>query len=201
MPTAHILPHWTWPGREGRLTPVHVYANGDEATLYVNGKSQGRRLKDEALRFMWNNVRYEPGEVKVIVMKDGKFWAKAVRRTAGPAARLEAAADRTTLKGLQDLAYVSLALRDRQGTVVPEADVELTFTASGAVEVIGVCNGDPTDWTGFQAGRQKTFHGLCQAVVRVREGATGPGALVATGGGLSAKVDFTVLPDGEGLKE
>ena len=201
VPTAHILPHWTWPGREGRLTPVHVYANGDEATLYVNGKPQGRRVKDEALRFMWNNVRYEPGEVKVIVMKDGKFWAKAVRRTAGPAARLEAAADRTTLKGLQDLAYVSLALRDRQGTVVPEADVELTFTASGAVEVIGLCNGDPTDWTGFQAGRQKTFHGLCQAVVRVREGATGPGSLVATGGGLSAKVDFTVLPDGEGLKE
>ncbi len=71
---------------------------------------------------------------------------------------------------------------------------ELTFTASGAVEVIGVCNGDPTDWTGFQAGRQKTFHGLCQAVVRVREGATGPGSLVATGGGLSAKVDFTVMP-------
>ena len=51
------------------------------------------------------------------------------------------------------------------------------------------------------AGRQKTVHGLCQAVVRVREGATGPGALVATGGGLSAKVDFTVLPDGVGLKE
>lgn len=195
VPTAHILPHWTWPGREGRLTPVHVYSNGDEAALYVNGKLQGRRRRGEALRFMWNNVRYEPGVVKVVVTKDGKPWASAVRLTAGPAARLTAAADRTSLRGLQDLAYVTLALRDARGTVVPESDVELTFEASGAVEVIGVCNGDPTDWTGFQAGRQRTFHGLCQAVVRVREGASGPGALVVTGGGLTAKVGFTVAAD------
>ncbi len=192
MPTAHILPHWTWPGREGRLTPVHVYANGDEATLYVNGKPQGRRVKDEALRFMWNNVRYEPGEVKVVVKKGGEVWATAVRRTAGPAVRLEATADRTTLRGLQDLAYVALALRDARGTVVPEADVELAFEAGGAVELIGVCNGDPTDWTGFQAGRQKTFHGLCQAVLRVREGRRGAGWLTARGGGLDARLSFEV---------
>lgn len=192
VPTAHILPHWTWPGREGRLTPVHVYANGDEATLYVNGKPQGRRVKDEALRFMWNNVRYEPGEVKVVVKKGGKVWATAVRRTAGPAVRLEATADRTTLRGLQDLAYVALALRDARGTVVPEADVELAFEAGGAVELIGVCNGDPTDWTGFQAGRQKTFHGLCQAVLRVREGRRGAGWLTARGGGLDARLSFEV---------
>lgn len=43
VPTAHLLPHWTWPGREGEVTPVHVFTSGDEAELFVNGISQGRR--------------------------------------------------------------------------------------------------------------------------------------------------------------
>src|SRR5882724_11380704 len=29
LPMAHILPHWTWPGREGEITPVHVYSSAD----------------------------------------------------------------------------------------------------------------------------------------------------------------------------
>ena len=43
VPMAHILPHWTWPGREGQVTPVHVYSSADEAELFVNGVSQGRQ--------------------------------------------------------------------------------------------------------------------------------------------------------------
>lgn len=42
---AHILPHWTWPGREGKITPVHVYTSGDAAELFINGESQGLRQK------------------------------------------------------------------------------------------------------------------------------------------------------------
>jgi beta-galactosidase len=45
LPMAHILPHWTWPGREGQVTPVHVFTSGDEAELFVNGVSQGRKKK------------------------------------------------------------------------------------------------------------------------------------------------------------
>src|SRR4029453_9965050 len=36
LPMAHILPHWTWPGREGQTTPVHVYTSGEEAELFLN---------------------------------------------------------------------------------------------------------------------------------------------------------------------
>ena len=37
--TLHILPHWTWPGREGEVTPVFVYTNYPAAELFINGKS------------------------------------------------------------------------------------------------------------------------------------------------------------------
>lgn len=49
--TLHVLPHWTWPGREGENTPVFVYTNYPEAELFVNGKSYGKQRKltaDEA---------------------------------------------------------------------------------------------------------------------------------------------------------
>ena len=72
---AHILPHWTWPGREGQVTPVHVYSSGDEAELFVNGKSQGRQVR-EGYRFVWDQVVYQPGTVDVIVYKDGREWAR-----------------------------------------------------------------------------------------------------------------------------
>ena len=47
--TLHILPHWTWPGREGEVTPVFVYTNYPSAELFVNGKSQGRVAKDTTI--------------------------------------------------------------------------------------------------------------------------------------------------------
>ena len=192
VPVAHILPHWTWPGREGKTTPIYVYTNGDSAELFVNGKSYGLRWKDESLRLAWLNVPYSPGTVKVVVRKGGAVWATAERRTAGAVNKLEVVGDAASLRSLQDIAYVRIALKDKNGTVVPNADVDLNFSAEGAVELIGLCNGDPADLTGFQEGHQRTFHGLCQAVVRAREGAHGPGALTITGGGLSGRISFTV---------
>ena len=60
---AHILPHWTWPGREGQVTPVHVFSSADEAELFVNGKFQGRiKKRDYEYRFRWDYVTYAPGE-------------------------------------------------------------------------------------------------------------------------------------------
>ena len=95
FPMAHLLPHWTWPGREGEITPVWVYTSGDEAELFINGRSLGRRSKDRAkgkYTLEWNDVRYEPGEIRVVAYKNGGVWANAVRRTAGSVAaiRIEA---------------------------------------------------------------------------------------------------------------
>ena len=45
LPMAHILPHWNWPERVGQVTPVHVYTSGDEAELFLDGKSLGRKKK------------------------------------------------------------------------------------------------------------------------------------------------------------
>src|SRR5690606_21082829 len=67
MPMAHILPHWNWPDRVGLTTPVHVFTSGDEAELFLNGKSQGRKkMARYEYRFRWDEVKYAPGELKVV---------------------------------------------------------------------------------------------------------------------------------------
>ena len=88
-PMAHILPHWTWPERAGQVTPVHVYTSGDEAELFLNGKSLGRKKKAQfEYRLRWDDVVYEPGELRVVAYKDGKQWATDSVKTAGAASKL-----------------------------------------------------------------------------------------------------------------
>ena len=57
-PTVHILPHWNWPDRVGKVVPVFVYTNGDSAELFLNGKSLGRRAKGEVAK---NSVDFAGG--------------------------------------------------------------------------------------------------------------------------------------------
>jgi len=175
----HILPHWTWPGREGQKIPVHVYTSGDEAELFVNGRSLGRKRKGpETFRLQWNNAVFEPGEVRAVAYRKGQKWAEQVVRTAGAPSRLEAQADRDPIAADgEGLSFVTVRVLDRHGTLVPQASTLLRFAVSGSVEIAGVCNGDATDLTGFQMPYQRAYNGLCLVVLRGRPGARGKGQL------------------------
>ena len=146
---AHILPHWNWPERKGQVTPVHVYTSGDEAELFLNGKSQGVRKKGtgekDRYRLVWEDVKYTPGTLKVVVKKDGKPWATDTVTTTGKPAALTLKPDRSEIKGDgYDLSYVTVALRVADGHVMPAAKPAHLQGARGRA---GICNGDPTDFT------------------------------------------------------
>ncbi|WP_241093108.1 beta-galactosidase GalB [Xanthomonas bonasiae] len=175
LPIAHLLPHWTWPGREGQVTPVHVFTSGDEAELFVNGVSQGRKKKAPLqYRLRWDEVVYAPGELRVQAYKDGKPWASERVRTAGPAARLQVTPDRTTLHSDgRDLAFVTVRLLDRDGTPAPTAGDRLRFRVEGPGELVATDNGDPTDLESFAAPARNAFNGLALAIVRALPGESG----------------------------
>ena len=168
---AHILPHWTWPGREGQVTPVHVYSSGDEAELFVNGKSQGRQVR-EGYRFVWDQVVYQPGTVDVIVYKDGREWARDKVVTAGKAVKLAASVDYAGA----DLTYVTADVLDRKGTLVPDAAQELSFTVKGPAEILATDAGDATSHVPFYSHTLPAFHGKASAIVR----RTGEGPVTVT---------------------
>jgi beta-galactosidase len=178
LPMAHILPHWTWPDRVGQVTPVHVYTSGDEAELFLNGKSLGRKKKETyQFRIRWDDVVYQPGELKVVAYKDGKKWATDTVKTAGPAAKLQAGADRTTIAADgADLSFVTVTIQDKAGVTAPRANNHLAFSVSGPGEIVAVDNGDATCLEPFKATEHDAFNGLCLAIVR----ATGPGEITLT---------------------
>lgn len=185
---AHILPHWTWPERTGEVTPVHVFSSADEAELFVNGKSQGRRRKAPyEYRFRWDYVTYEPGEVRVVTYKDGEEWAEAVTRTAGPPAKLDASADRSTIKADgMDLVFITVRTADAAGATAPRADNRVRFTVEGPGELIATDNGDPTSFEPFQAAERKAFNGYVVAIVRSVAGRRGAITVRAESAGLGS---------------
>jgi beta-galactosidase len=171
----HVLPHWTWPERVGQVTPVHAFTSGDEAELFLNGRSLGRKKKGAfEYRLRWDEVVYEPGELKLVAYRKGQPWATDTVRTAGPAAQLRASVDRTELRADgQDLAFVTVQVTDAQGQPVPRADNRLQFSLEGPGEIVATDNGDATDLEAFPSLTRKAFSGQALAIVRTRAGQAG----------------------------
>ncbi|MBK1875888.1 glycoside hydrolase family 2 TIM barrel-domain containing protein [Pelagicoccus mobilis] len=189
LPMAHILPHWNWEERIGKVTPVHVYTSGDEAELFLNGESLGRRKMGEfEYRLRWDDVVYEPGVLKVVAYKNGKPWADAVMKTTGEASKLSLSVDRDVINpDGQDLAFVTVQVSDKKGQMVPRSHNSVEYTIDGPGEIIAVGNGDPTNHESFQATKRKVFNGLALVVIRSKAGERGKIRLTAKSQGLKSE--------------
>jgi beta-galactosidase len=197
--TLHILPHWTWPGREGEITPVFVYTNYPSAELFVNGKSQGRVTKDETVteeqtgseeslqalqrqrryRLMWMDVRYEPGTVRVVAYDNaGKAVAEKELHTAGKPHHIELTADRTVLSADgKDLSFITVKVVDKDGNICPDTSRSIHFKVTGNGTYRAAANGDPRNLEQFHLPVMSTFHGRLTAIVQSSEK---PGKIVFT---------------------
>lgn len=183
--TLHVLPHWTWPGREGENTPVFVYTSYPEAELFVNGKSYGKQRKLDAktalslkekdalwlqrrYRLMWMDVPYEAGELKVVAYdKDGRPAEEKIVRTAGKPHHLEVVADRMQLTADgKDLAYLTVRVVDKDGNLCPADNRLVTFSVKGAGTFRAAANGDATCLDLFHLPRMHAFSGQLTAIVQ-----------------------------------
>jgi beta-galactosidase len=188
LPMAHLFPHWNWPERVGQKLPVHLYTSGDEAELFLNGASLGRKAKTagQDFRLVWDDVVYQPGELKAVAYKAGKEWAADRVRTAGPAAALDLAADRAVIRSDgRDLSFITVRIADEDGLTVPRSSNLVTFEVSGPGEIVAVDNGDATSFEPFQASRRKAYNGLALVIVRAKPGAGGTIQLKAASEGLA----------------
>lgn len=171
--TLHILPHWNWAGREGEVTPVFVYTSYPKAELFINGKSQGIREKNDSTlqtrtRLMWNETVYEPGEVKVVAYDEkGNPVAEKSIRTAGKPHHLVLTTNRKTLDANgDDLAYITVQVADKDGNIVPTDSRAVKFSVKGAGSFEATANGDPTSLRSFQKPEMDLFSGAATAIVR-----------------------------------
>ncbi len=212
LPMAHILPHWNWPDRIGQVTPVHVYTSGDSAELFLNGKSLGLKKKGQyEYRLVWNDVVYQPGELKVVAYKHGSRWATDVMKTTGPAAKLVLQPDGVAaavmapapcLHGAEllvqrpapgagikangkDLCFATVTVADKNGLLVPRANNHIRFQIEGPGEIVATDNGDATSFESFQAPERNAFNGLALVIIRAKPGQPGTITLKAQADGLA----------------
>ena len=204
--TLHVLPHWNWEGREGETTPVFVYTSYPSAELFVNGVPQGMRTKKtsdgnlpclgraamERFRLMWDDVTYQPGEIKVVAYDtEGKAVAEKVVRTAGKASAIKLTPDRKVLAADgEDLCYVNVSLTDKDGNPVPCDSRLVKVKVSGAGSFKAIANGDPTCLESFQQPQMHLFSG--QLTVLVQSG-TEPGEIKVEVSGKGLKKGELVI--------
>jgi beta-galactosidase len=171
--TVHILPHWNWEGGKVDKVPVFVYTNGDCAELFLNGKSLGRKCKIpnsakpvERFRLMWNEVTYQPGELKAIAYKEGIVIGEEILKTAGEPFQLRLTPDRSTIHSDgMDLSYILVEAYDKNGNLCPLADNKIELSVSGKGRIAGVGNGNPQSFDSFQNNYVKLFYGKAMIIV------------------------------------
>lgn len=176
--TIHLLPHWSFgKDRIGKVTPVYCYTDYPTAELFVNGKSQGKITKNresrlDRYRLRWNDVKYQPGQVKVVVYdaQGNKAGEKAVATAGKPSAlKLDVWTqnDKHTLNATgDDMAFITVSLTDAKGNLIPEANDQLSFEVTGAGSFEAVCNGDATSLESFKKPTMKLFNGQLVVIVR-----------------------------------
>ena len=182
-PFVHLLPYWDW--NEGQMIDVKAYTNADEVELFFNGQSQGRQKlnhKNAAEPFGRWQLEYHRGEIKAVAYDEGgKIVAEDIKRSFGDPLKiiLEPEQDYND-SGLpchceerSDVAihFIQIMLADQNGTLVENARNYITFKVTGDAELIGMDNGDSTDYDEYTSPdchthTRKLFANRLIAIVR-----------------------------------
>ena len=180
-PFVHLLPYWDW--NEGQLIDVKAYTNGESVELFFNGTSLGRQEinhKDGAAPFGHWIVEYHKGEIKAVAYdKDGNAIAEDVKKSFGdptqiilkPEENYNGSQRRSSPRNDEAIHFIQIMLADKDGTLVENARNYITFNVAGDAELLGMDNGDSTDYDEYTSatGRSQTrklFANRLIAIVR-----------------------------------
>ena len=162
------------------LTPIDFDAENEEP---LSAAPEGAEADAPA-----ENAALPAGTLKVVAYKNGRKWAEDIVETTGAPAGLKASVDRGEILGDgRDLAYVTVVVADKKGRKVPTAGNRLKFSVSGNAEIVGVCNGDPTDHDSMKGDTIRAFAGMAQVILRSKRDSSGKATLKITGEGLPAE--------------
>jgi beta-galactosidase len=174
-PMVHLLPHWTWPGNEGRQIEVDAFSNCADVELFLNGQSLGKQSMPKGGHLVWQ-VKYAPGTLSAKGYNDGKTAAEDKVETTGEPESIRLNPDRATIKADgEDLSLFTVSVTDANGRVAPRASNMIHFDLTGPGRILGVGNGDPSchepDTFISQppvrpAWSRSVFNGLAQVIVQ-----------------------------------
>jgi len=182
----HIFPHWNWK-KDQEVDVWAYYNNADEVELFLNGKSLGKKAKqNDDLHISWR-VKFEPGTIKAISRKDGKVVLEKEIHTAGEASKVALVGDKKTIQNDgYDLVYVTVSITDKDGNLIPNANNLINFEVTGGGKLVGVDNGYQANLDSFKANTCKVYNGKCIAIIQSNGKKENIQLKASTGNGISS---------------
>jgi beta-galactosidase len=182
--TFELCPHWNYVAG-GEKRTVYLFSKCDEAELFVNGVSVGRRKIEKYFHAEWT-VDFEPGEITAVGYKNGVETNRKTLCTTGAAAELRAEIEHLSVDANSFVwAIIKLFAVDSEGREVPTADNRVKFTLGEGVKLGGAGNGDPVCHENSKSGSRSLFGGLAQVIVR-RDVSAGGGVVTFGSDGLNS---------------
>lgn len=169
-PFVHVFPYWDF--NEGEEVDVRVVSNAPFVELFVNGKSLGKQeLTHERGSgdhiFADYKCIYEKGEIKAIAYDAlGKEIAEQVRRSFEDTDSFE-----VIYENVDNLVFAKISALDKKGNPVENACDRVKVTVTGG-RLIGLDNGDSTDYDSYKADERALFSGKLLAIVQ-KDGSAG----------------------------
>ena len=170
-PMVHLYPYWDF--NEGMSVDVRACTNGASVELFVNGTSYGKQDIDHAhgkvLQGHWE-VAYTPGEITAVAYdENGTEIARDTRHSFGDGVQLVLEADKDVIKADgEDLCFISISAVDKDGYPVDNAMDYVEVLVEGAGRLLGLDNGDSTDYDAYKGNVRKLFNGKLLAVIAAK---------------------------------
>ncbi len=167
---------------------------------YQMYEGSGKESTTDRNLYMTWYVPYEDGKIEAVAYdKSGNVITDTVGRsfveTAGAAAKLDATVDRETIAADgKDLAYITVDVKDADGTIVPDAANNVKFIVEGDGVLVGVDNGKQADHQSYQDDNRNAYNGSLVAIVQSTKEA-GSFTVTAVSDGLTSD-SVTVTTEG-----
>lgn len=164
----HIVPSY-WDFIPGQEIDVLIYSNARDVELFLNGKSIGSHVMEletsQDMRAHFK-VPFEPGVLRVVGhFADGSECSEVLHTPADPAAVVLTSDKETLLADGRDIAFVEISTVDVNGIPVGNARNRIRVEVSGAGRLVGLDNGDSTDYGSYKGDNRRLFSGKLLAMI------------------------------------
>lgn len=172
-PMIHVFPYWDF--NEGQLIDVRVCSNAPEVELFVNGRSLGRQKLNHEVGSGKHliadyQIPYEKGVLSACAYdEEGKEIAREEKRSFGNSKRIVIRPENTQIQADgRDLLFLEIGTLDGEGNPVENACDRVFVEVEGAGRLVGLDNGDSTDYDQYKGKSKRLFSGKLLAVIQAR---------------------------------
>lgn len=167
-PFVHLFPYWSF--NEGEMIDVRICSNAPRVELFLDGASQGAfdiDHKHGKQLLADYRIPYHDGTLEAVAYDEsGAVIARDVKKTFGDAAVLRIKTNRSVVKANgEDVFYAEIWAEDENGVPVENANNRVFVDVEGPARLMGLDNGDSTDYEQYRCRNRKLFSGKLMAVI------------------------------------